>query len=217
MIFPSSRLLLSSLVLLLPACGGGGGGAAVAPPSQALMEVEPNDNALYADYIGELVPGDFVQIQGNILECCSDPYDGFAFYAPGPVELVMTLVEANPGADLDFCIYDPSIESMVACWETDQHPEVGVFDFAGPGELHIVIASYVGDSDYLLQIEALPLPPLMMASQAGEDVNRGPGEKAARRFRGYARERREASVQVEKPVFEEALLLPGGWIGPAMR
>jgi hypothetical protein len=68
-----------------------------------------------------------------------------------------------------------------------------------------------------LQIEALPLPPLMMASQAGEDVNRGPGEKAARRFRGYARERREASVQVEKPVFEEALLLPGGWIGPAMR
>ncbi len=69
MIFPSSRLLLSSLVLLLAACGGGGGGAAVAPPSQALMEVEPNDNALYADYIGELVPGDFVQIQGNILEC----------------------------------------------------------------------------------------------------------------------------------------------------
>ena len=60
MIAPRSRQLLSLLVLLLPACGGGGG--TVSSPSQLLTEIEVNDNATYADYIGELVPGDFVLI-----------------------------------------------------------------------------------------------------------------------------------------------------------
>jgi hypothetical protein len=215
MIAPRSHQLLSLFALLFVACGGSGEGEAVAPTSQALQEIEPNDNALYADYIGELRPGDYVEIQGHVLECCSDPYDGFAFYAPEPVELIFTLVEANPSADLDFCIYDPTVESMVACWETDLHPEVGVFDFAGPGELHVVIGSYVGDSHYLLQIEARPLPPLMLASQAGPDVNRAPGEKAARRFRAYGGERVLEAEAAALP--EQGLLLPGGLIGPSGR
>lgn len=201
---PRSQTLLL-LLPLLSACGGGGGGTVTPPASQVLQEIEPNDNALNADYIGQLVPGDFVEIQGSILECCSDPYDGFAFYAPGPVELVMTLIEANPAADLDFCIYDPTIEQMVACWETDLHPEVGVFDFAGPGELHVVIASYVGDSDYLLQIEARPLPPLMLASQAEPEVNRAASVRAAKRFERYSKEPVAEAVRVISPEAVRAL------------
>ena len=166
------------------------------------MEIEPNDNALDADYIGEVFPGDRVEIEGHITECCPDAYDGFAFYAGGPVELVVTLFEDAAGADLDFCIYDPGIDAVVACWETDAHPETGVFNFAGGAEFHVVVRSYLGDSSYLLRMDvnALPAGTVFAATQ-------GPSAEAQRRFAGYSGEALEPEVvQVDA---ERLLLVEG--------
>lgn len=141
---------------------GGGGGPA--------HEVEPNDDVFNANYLGAVHAGDFIQIEGHITECCYDEYDGFAFYALEPVSVVITLHEASPVADLDFAIYIPEIDDFVAAWETDNHPEFGVFDFAGPGEFHIVINSWIGDSSYLLDVDVQPLFPAAPGADGGPEL-----------------------------------------------
>jgi len=128
-------------------------------PPLPLVEIEPNDHASTADYLGEYHPGDYVAVEGHITECCVDPYDGFAIYAPYASSVYITLHEDSPGADLDFCIYDPVIDEMIACWESDSHPEGGIFDYAGGGEFHIVVDSWIGDTTYLLEIDMQPLAP----------------------------------------------------------
>ncbi len=214
-----SHLALPAL-LALASCGGGGGGTVVVPgyPPPPLYEIEPNDNALFADYIGEILPGDFIEIEGHITEYYPDPFDGFAFYALGPVRLVITLNEANPGADLDFSIYDPMVDRVIAAWETGSSPEVGVFDWVGPGEFHIVVASYYGDSDYLLQVDVQPLPFGLAATNEGPlEVNRTPSPSAIERFGAYhARESAKAPARKPSQVLllseqdGELLLLPAG-------
>lgn len=170
--------------------------------SGPLQEIEPNDNAAQADYIGELRVGDLVEIEGHITECCPDPFDGFAFFVEEPVELRLSLVEFNLAADLDFCIYDPTVGSVVACWETDSHPEVGLFAFSGPGELHAVIASYLNDSHYRLTIEVLDLQPFAL-SAGSLAAQSAPTEAAAQRFAEYSqdpfREKQPALQAVELP------------------
>lgn len=203
---------LALLLLLLSSCGGGGAsgggtvvveGTTTTPPP--LYEIEPNDVAAYADYIGEIIPGDYIEIEGHITECCPDPYDGFAFYAPGPVEVILTLNEANLAADLDFCIYDPTIDQMIACWETDLHPEVGIFDYAGGGEFHVVIRSYIGDSNYLLEVDVRPLPPSVALLTGGPgEPQSAPSPSAIERFADYSAPRK---TRAESPVLGEQLLL----------
>lgn len=177
----ASALFLAPL--LCAACGGGTSGTVVVAggsPPPPLIELEPNDNALQADCIGEVFPGDRIEIEGHITECCPDPYDGFAFYAAGPVELVLTLFEDSPTADLDLAIYDPGVDAVIQCWETDSHPETGVFRFAGGAEIHVVLHSFIGDSSYLLRVDvnALPQGAALFATQ-------GSSASAQRRFAGY--------------------------------
>ncbi|MCB9915407.1 MAG: hypothetical protein H6828_09695 [Planctomycetes bacterium] len=176
------------------------------PRADSLYEREPNDTALTADWIGELRPGDYVEIGGHITECCPDPYDGFAFYAPGPVELHVALYELDLDADLDFCIYDPTLDEMIACWETDLHPEAGVFAFEGPGELHVVVRSYLGDTNYVLALDAQPLPP-GLAAHADAALASAPSADARREFEAY---RAVAAIPAADAPRRVELLVDGG-------
>jgi hypothetical protein len=129
--------------------GGGAGGP--------IHESEPNDDEAHANYLGSVRVGDYLEIEGHLTECCVDEYDGFAFYALEPVSVHITLHEANPFADLDFAIWLPEVHDVVDAWETDNHPEFGIFNFAGPGEFHIVLNSWIGASAYLLVVDVQPL------------------------------------------------------------
>jgi hypothetical protein len=185
---------------------GGGGGPA--------HEVEPNDDAFNANYLGAIAPGEFIQIQGHITECCHDEYDGFAFYALGPVSVRITLHESNPFADLDFAVYIPEINDFVAAWETDNHPEFGIFDFVGPGEFHIVINSWIGDSSYLLDVDVQPLfpatpspdggPESLAETAAPEAEADAPSNQTLERFGAYGRpaRSRDSQASVEARVYE---------------
>lgn len=161
-----SPLLSIALAFSLAACGSSGTDYVSTPSSGGgpLYEIEPNDDVEHADYLGEIRPGDFIAIEGHIRQCCGsssncclDEYDGFAVYALEPVSVVLTLTEYTAGTDLDFAIFLPEINSVVEAFETDNHPEVGVFNFQGPGEFHVVINSYMGDSSYLLEFDVQPL------------------------------------------------------------
>lgn len=186
---PPPQLLSVPLLILIGCSGSLEATAPVLPPppdsSDSFFESEPNDHASNANYIGELRVGDYVMIEGEVSECCVDPYDGFAFYAAEPLQLTITLTELAD-ADLDFCMYDPTIDQMVACWETDVHPEWGVFNVGLPADLHLVVASYYGTSGYTLEIYADALgaaPDAPGAPGRGES----PAELTRERFAGYHR------------------------------
>ncbi len=150
-----------------------------------LFEVEPNNDAAHADYLGEIRAGDFVAVEGHISEFGNDEYDGFAFYALEPVSVHITLHEFYSGSDLDFAIYIPEIDQVVDAWETTNHPEFGVFNFAGAGEFHIVVDAWAGDSTYLLEVDVRPL---------SLNLEHGPGvsERSIARFSSYGKQAKEA-------------------------
>lgn len=185
--FPSLSRFLPASLLALAGCGGHVDAPPPPPPPpdspDAILESEPNDTAYDANYIGELYVGDYVVIEGDITECCVDPYDGFAFFAAEPMQITVTLTELA-SADLDFCVYDPSIDEIVACWETDLHPEWGFFNVGYASDLQLVVASYAGASGYTLEISASPItaaPDLPGAPGRGEP----PSESTLRRLAGY--------------------------------
>ncbi len=189
----SHRLLVPALFALVAGCGGHRSGTTIVitepevveEPEGPIYEIEPNDHASTADFIGEIRAGDLLTIAGHVTECCPDPYDGFAFFAAEPVDITITLTELDLAADLDFCIYDPVLDEIIACWETDSHPEVGVFAIEGPGDFHIVIASYTGDSYYELELDVRPL--ILPSTFAGDGVRIAstPAEETRRRFDAY--------------------------------
>ncbi len=166
----------------------GGGG------SSPYLEVEINDDAWNANWVGEIRAGDFLPIEGFITECCPDAYDGFSFFTYEAVRLRMTLFESQPGADLDFAIYIPEIDAVVAAYETDNHPEFGVFDFVGPGEFHIVVRSFSGDSNYRLEVDVRPLPFALTNDPGTPDASPSPFSLEA--FADYAKSWSEPSLRV---------------------
>ncbi|MFT7486399.1 MAG: hypothetical protein ACI9F9_002254 [Candidatus Paceibacteria bacterium] len=169
----------------------GGGGTYV--------ENEPNDDAAHADYLGEIRAGDFVAVEGHITQYGHDEFDGFAFYALEPVSVHITLHEGSAFADLDFAIYIPEIDEVVDSWETDNHPEYGVFHLAGAGEFHIVVDSWIGDSSYLLEVDVRPLS---LAMENGPGIS----PTATERFSGYSK--REFDAEGIVLFAEEAALGP---------
>lgn len=210
--FQSIPLLL--LACSLVACGNHSHHKKSSPPlNNTLFEIEPNGNAANADYLGEVFPGDFISIEGHIRECCGvapgcclDEYDGFAFYADQPVSVRITLTEFSAFADLDFAIYLPEVGAIVELFETDQHPEFGVFNYQGPGEFHIVVNSYIGDSSYLLDVD---VQPLFLASDSNFAASSSTGSVSSQRAgSALARERfaRYSKQDLEFP--SRALVVP---------
>ena len=187
--------LFVALSSFLAACVPSGSSSAIPySGNQPLVELEPNDDAAHADYLGEFLAGDVISVEGHVSECCDDPFDGFAFYALEPVRVAVTLHGYNPGADLDFALYLPEIDAVVDSWETSNNPEYGEFSFTGAGEFQIVVDSWIGDSGYLLDVEFLPL---------GQYLTNGPGMSSAslERFEDYR-------VRPQLPLGERRLVLP---------
>ena len=218
-------LLLPAVLLLASGCGGSSTRSTTViippdddpppPPPGPLMEIEPNDDALDADYIGEIWAGDYLAIQGHITECCPDPFDGFAFYATEPVEVIVTLTELDQDTDLDFALYDPYLDEIIAAWETDAHPETGSFYYDGVGEFHLVVASYFGDSSYVLELDVLPLDPMRLLTNRPGPSGPDPDGLTRQRFRAY-HAAPEPEPTAERVLLEEregALPVP---IGPLL-
>ncbi|MFT7671217.1 MAG: hypothetical protein ACI8X5_003934 [Planctomycetota bacterium] len=180
--------------LFLVACGGVPTGYVVVNgENNPLYEIEPNGFAGNADYLGEIKVGSSIAIEGHIAQCCNssssccpDEYDGFAFYALEPVSVHIRLTEYSPTADLDFAIFIPEINGIVDSWETDSHPETGVFNMGGSGEFHIVLNSFLGDSNYLLEVDVAPLAAANLASDDPHPEKSANSRLTRERFSAYA-------------------------------
>jgi hypothetical protein len=142
--------LSSCFVRDCPGCGAGG------PPT--FFEHEPNDQASMANWIGGIEAHDKLEIRGSITHFGPDFFDGFAFVAEQPIDVQVTLIADDPSADLDFCVFDPILNDYVACFETPNQPETGLFSVLEAGrEFHLVVDSFSGASSYSLFVEAFPV------------------------------------------------------------
>lgn len=179
---------LALAALLLPACGAHVGGHS----KPVLHESEPNDAAWQADFLGWLEPGVSLDVVGAI-DAYFDAYDGYSFVSAEPVEIRFRLYAQDPGADLDLCVYDPEGDELIACFDGPFDPEEGAFGVASAGvELHLIVDAYSGASDYVLEIDALPLPygvelagarAARLSAAATVDVARDPSRYDAYRAR----------------------------------
>jgi hypothetical protein len=116
-------------------------------------EIEPNDLPAEANWLGTLYPGDALAIHGRITQLGPDLLDGFALRSGAPIYVEFALWADQPGADLDLCLYDPDTGQYIYCWETPAQPEVGNFTIFGAGkDVHLVVSSFLGDSDYRLEV-----------------------------------------------------------------
>lgn len=172
-----TRLTLAAGLAGLLACHPTHGTPGVATTTY-LQEVEVNDHAWSANWVGDLHVGERLVIDGHITECCPDPFDGFALHATGPMTLRLTLHALDPLADLDLALHLPLTGELLAAFETPAHPEIGSIDLLAPCELHAVVRAFRGSSSYRLEIEALPLV-LGLASEPGV------GPHASEAFRPY--------------------------------
>lgn len=158
---PSAIAFALALPLFgLASCGGGGGGAVVVssnPP--VFFELEPNDAALDANFLGSVKPGDHFFVEGVVHDPVFDPFDGFAFVSKKPCDVEFYLKAHDPGADLDLWLYDPLVDDFVALFETPVDPEAGFFQVLDPGaEIHMVVTPF-GHSlgAYTLEVFVRPI------------------------------------------------------------
>jgi hypothetical protein len=79
------------------------------PPSFDLWEQEPNDSHCCPDFVGTLFVDDQVVIAGTVHDDMFDPFDGFEFQNGEPLEVHFVLEPVGTWADLDLCVWDPSI------------------------------------------------------------------------------------------------------------
>ena len=78
-------------------------------PDPVVDEVEPNDGACCAQFVGVLAPDDRLEIDGFVTATGPDQFDGFAFAADQPCEVRIALIADDPLADLDVCVFDPQL------------------------------------------------------------------------------------------------------------
>ena len=144
----------------------GGGGASVF----SFVEVEPNNLAFDANYLGTLAIGETLIVRGFIEDTPFDPFDGFAVTALEPMDVEFYLTSDDPFTDLDLCYYNPYSGQYEACWETSFNPEAGLLAMNGGEEFHLVVASYFGASSYTLEIRGIPIgyAPAASAPEARE-------------------------------------------------
>lgn len=129
------------------------------PSVPTYFEFEPNDDPFTANDFGVLVPGDHFFIDGFISDSGFDPFDGFWFTSAQPIHVDFQLFTDNPSADLDICLYDPVLDQTISCWETANNPEQGGVDVTGGNvDFQLVVNSFIGSSDYALEIVVYSLP-----------------------------------------------------------
>ncbi len=205
---PSRLLFLAGLVVLLPSssCHDRHHHPDVvivveSEQEPAVIELEPNDDAFSANYLGYLAPGDRVVIQGEIVDCC-DPFDGFAFLSTDPL-LVEVSLESFDGGDLDVCVYDPTIDDFSLCFENGGAFDGGSFEVLfGGAEFHTVVAPFDFGSRYTLTVDAYPLP---YSKALGAEAEKGESNLRAL----DARDARELGVEDKRAKAYRAALIQG--------
>lgn len=171
-----SRALAPASLALLPACGVGfvhGSLEVFDGGTPTYYETEPNDSAFGPDYLTTMAPGDALEVCGSVDDGCCDPYDGFAIDTTDAVELHVELTALDGWSDLDVCVYDPWSDVFLACFESSGSYESGTVAIGAPAELHLVVRAWSGASDYVLRVEAYPLPGWYAASTAPADPSNG--------------------------------------------
>jgi hypothetical protein len=154
------------------------------PPVLSFVELEPNDTAFTANYLGAIRAGEAFLVRGSIEDSGLDPFDGFALTALGPLDVELRLWIDEPFADLDLCVFDPATGAIEACFETAANPETGWLAFAAAADFHLVVASYSGDSSYTLEVLAHPVGAAPAATAAPEAP--APLRERERPFAAYA-------------------------------
>jgi len=151
------RLLLALCApLLLVACDDCDDCDGSGNPVPIFLESERNDSPATADHFGVLLPGDRFFIEGFIQDGGFDPFDGFAFTAGQPLHVDFQLFIDDPVDDLDVCLYDPQLDQTLACFATANNPEQGGVDVDFGGlDFQLVVESFLGDSNYTLEIVVL--------------------------------------------------------------
>lgn len=163
------RTGLFFLILLGPAC------EPATERVQFFQELESNDTPADANHFGTLHVGDQMVIEGVI----GDPFldiDGFSFTSGSPLHVDFQLFAST---DLDVCLYDPAIDTTIACFATANRPEQGgVNVFGGGFDFHLTVEACIEPgcfpqfgTPYSLE---LTVQPLFLASDV-PDTSVGPG------------------------------------------
>lgn len=122
-------------------------------PPATIPEIEVNDFAFAPQFIGTVVPGDQLFIEGSITDAGWDPRDGYQLFAAVPMVVSVNLSAHVPGVDLDWCVWDPTVGDYTVCAETEFNPELGSFIVVPPGdEFHLVVSSFSGTSTYTMEL-----------------------------------------------------------------
>jgi hypothetical protein len=138
------------------------------PPVHSFVEVEPNDIAPLANYLGGIAVGETFFVRGFIGDSGFDPFDGFAWTTAEPMEIELHLWIDDPYADLDVCYFNPYSGLIEACFATSSNPESGWLALYGGTDFHLVVSSYFGDSSYTLELVGRPLGFALAAPVAAE-------------------------------------------------
>lgn len=173
---PLTNFALCASLAALNACGyavveGSLGGTSSGP--ELFYEREPNDSAAGPDYLTALYAGDAIEIVGHVDDGCCDPFDGFAIDVGEALELQFELVAHDGWSDLDLCVYDPQADVFLACFEAPGDVEFGSVAIGWPAELHLVVRSWSGASDYSLFVDAYALAGSYLAQSAPADPSHG--------------------------------------------
>jgi hypothetical protein len=172
------RLVPLALIALVSACDSG---TVVVhdtipppPPPPVWWEGEPNDTAWLAPWFGGLFAGDSVYVEGYSTDDGSDPQDGLAFTAFGPMRIDFTLWVDDPWTDLDVWLYDPATGEFLYAFNAAYGDETGTFWMSDARDFHLVVVPSYGASNWTLgvwasgssyasplQAELPPLPPAL--------------------------------------------------------
>ena len=182
-------------------------------------EVEPNDEAGQANYIGYLEPGETFVIDGSVAGVDGfgpDGIDGFEFTSPGGTHVSFYLDGVDPASDLDICLYDPYFGDYVACWDSPSSDESGEFWIDGWGtDYQLVVIAANAATAYTLTVDAdgyyysttgledgtkdAAAPDLRAAEEFAPDAGDGKLEGALEAFRAAPRGLEALEVDATEP------------------
>jgi hypothetical protein len=117
-------------------------------------ELEPNDTALTADFLGDAFVGDCVDVAGTIVDPTDE--DTYRFLVQERLSLVVTL-DHSPRVDFDVQLFDADTQQLILDCGSPVVPEVCVVPFAVGGRalaVDVVVTSVLGAGTYTLTLDA---------------------------------------------------------------
>lgn len=173
-------------------------------PTAFFFEDEPNDSSYAPQPIGPVYPPEQLVIQGDAGYYHffhHDDSDAFALQAAQPARVRFALQCYGDG-DLDLCLYDPFLDTVVAHWD-DYGDEEGSFDIPGFNQdFQLIVVVYSGEAEYDLELRVDPLPfgaPIPVSFEVPESLRPEPAklDSRGRVEQMLERHRNEAAARAE--------------------